>query len=1044
MRSEPPNREKNWSRVEDLYHKALSKPQEQRAQFLESACRGDEGLRREVASLLDSVEKDGARLEARALEVAARMLAKGEASLSAGPQLNSRENLASLDSESVNQISKAGDVRPEGAAERKIRRRAPLWLYFLAAVFVADFVLRTYCCFLGPEGVGFRTRTEEGREVIAHINPGSAADRAGIKPGDILLALDGQTIRGPSDWKGIDSNLETGRAYRFDIEREGRRQQATYFMGRVKIFDKQVFALWQIDELLLLATALFIGFSRPYDFPARMGALALATLSVSLAYWSSLPMGYAAIWRNLPRGVGALLWIPTVCSYLVGPIILTFFIVFPRRVFRARWPWAIIWVPALCFVPAFFHSTFLMVYRPLQAYGNLLSNEILDAGVRLYGLYGLASLAALAANYFWLTDPNDRRRLRVLFIGGGAAVLPGGFRLVIWEFAPLYTVYNWLSLGAPNILVALIFALFPVSFAYSILRHRLLDIRVIIRLGIQYAMARGGLIALVPALGVILFLDMLAHGHQPLIDILSARGWVYATVGAVAIVAHTQRQRWGEAIDRHFFREHYDARRLLRDVAEEAREAGSFSRAVAGVVARIEAALHPEFAVVMQRLAGETDFRTQASAPSAQAPPTLVGESRLIGLLRTLGKPMEVMLGESDRLRQQLPDQEMDFVQRARIDLLVPIAMSPGHDEALLALGVKRSEEPYTREDKELLDTIAASLAVLFEQEALAAMRTTGAFEECPVCGTCSDSGSGSCTLDGAALTPVPLRRTLAGRYRLERRRGHGGMGAVYEATDQALGRRVAVKVIREEFVHSTAAAQRFAREARAAGAFDHPNVVTVHDYGVEGGTRAFLVMELLDGVTLREELKMHKRLSAARTLGIFRPVCSAVDAAHRHQLIHRDLKPENIFLSQSSDAGGEMVKILDFGIAKFLPAGDEAPESQSITETGAGILVGTVGYMSPEQLLGERPDISWDLWALAVVVYETLTGALPFPVASRETWRRSVLAGSYAPLHEHLTDPPAQWQEFFARSLAADPARRPKSAAEFSQHLEQALTGRI
>jgi serine/threonine protein kinase len=248
------------------------------------------------------------------------------------------------------------------------------------------------------------------------------------------------------------------------------------------------------------------------------------------------------------------------------------------------------------------------------------------------------------------------------------------------------------------------------------------------------------------------------------------------------------------------------------------------------------------------------------------------------------------------------------------------------------------------------------------------------------------------------------------------------------------------VKVIREEFVNSSAVARRFAREARAAGGFDHPNVVTVYDYGVEGGTRAFLVMELLDGVTLREELKMYKRLGAARALGIFRPVCSAVDAAHRHQLIHRDLKPENIFLSQSSDSGGELVKILDFGVAKFLPAADEAPESQSVTETGAGILVGTVGYMSPEQLLGERPAISWDLWALAVVVYETLAGALPFPVANRETWRRSVLAGSYTPLQEHLADPPACWQEFFARSLAMDRARRPPSAIAFFRDLEKAL----
>ncbi len=229
----------------------------------------------------------------------------------------------------------------------------------------------------------------------------------------------------------------------------------------------------------------------------------------------------------------------------------------------------------------------------------------------------------------------------------------------------------------------------------------------------------------------------------------------------------------------------------------------------------------------MERLPEDAAFRTLASAPSGQTLPVLPTESRLIELLRALGKPVEVM-PDSGRFRQQLPDSEKELVRRARVELLVPIAMSPGHDEALLALGAKRSEEPYTREDRELLDTIAASLAPLFEQEALAAMRTTGSFGECPRCGTCSDSGSSNCALDGAALTPVPLRRTLAGRYHLERRRGRGGMGTIYEAIDNALGRRVAVKVIREEFVNSSAAARRFEREARAAGAFVHPNVVTV------------------------------------------------------------------------------------------------------------------------------------------------------------------------------------------------------------------------
>jgi serine/threonine protein kinase len=284
------------------------------------------------------------------------------------------------------------------------------------------------------------------------------------------------------------------------------------------------------------------------------------------------------------------------------------------------------------------------------------------------------------------------------------------------------------------------------------------------------------------------------------------------------------------------------------------------------------------------------------------------------------------------------------------------------------------------------------------------------------------------------------MTRTLAGRYHMERRLGRGGMGAVYEATDRTLTRRVAVKVIREDRLDSPGATQRFQREARAAAAFAHPNVATVYDYGVEAGRRAFLVMELLQGSTLRDELQCRKRLTAARTIRIFRGVCSAVDAAHGRHLIHRDLKPENIFLAQSGDGGNEVVKVLDFGIAKFLPDGEDGAVARTIGETDTGILVGTPGYMSPEQLLGERPDVSWDLWALAVTVYEALTGTLPFPAVGSGKWRQSVLAGDHAPLRERLTDPAVQWEEFFTRSLAAERSRRPRSASELMQALEEAL----
>ena len=319
------------------------------------------------------------------------------------------------------------------------------------------------------------------------------------------------------------------------------------------------------------------------------------------------------------------------------------------------------------------------------------------------------------------------------------------------------------------------------------------------------------------------------------------------------------------------------------------------------------------------------------------------------------------------------------MIRRARIDLLVPVATAVGTEEALLALGIKRSEEPYTREDQELLEAIAASLALLLEQPAPAMEElSAGTMEECPECGACYDPGSVSCAVEGADLVPMRVPRILAGRYQLARRRGRGGMGTVYEAMDAALDRLVAVKLIRDDLVDNPDSAQRFRREARAAASFAHPNVVTVHDYGVGARAHAFLVMELLEGATLREELNLRKQLNPSRTIEILRGVCAAVNAAHRRELIHRDLKPENIFLARSGGGTGELVKVLDFGIAKSLPPRNHTGTTRVTAETQPGVLVGTPAYMSPGQLLGESPDVSWDLWALSVVVYEALTRSYP------------------------------------------------------------------
>src|SRR5262249_25528429 len=257
--------------------------------------------------------------------------------------------------------------------------------------------------------------------------------------------------------------------------------------------------------------------------------------------------------------------------------------------------------------------------------------------------------------------------------------------------------------------------------------------------------------------------------------------------------------------------------------------AGSLERVSMRVVAQIETALHAKFACVAVRATNQPKYHSLACAPASHAVPNIVADSKLVALVRLLGRPLE-LVADSNWLQRQLPPQEIQFAQSAGIDLLVPIASSLGQTEALLVLGVKRSEEPYTREDQELLEAIATSLALLLEPAR--AVERLAAFGECPECGMCYETKSAACTVEGAGLVSISLPRTLGGRYRLERRRGRGGMGTVYEATDVALERRVAVKIIREDVVNNADAAQRFRRESRAAAGFSHPNVVTVHDYG--------------------------------------------------------------------------------------------------------------------------------------------------------------------------------------------------------------------
>jgi hypothetical protein len=497
----------------------------------------------------------------------------------------------------------------------------------------------------------------------------------------------------------------------------------------------------------------------------------------------------------------------------------------------------------------------------------------------------------------------------------------------------------------------------------------------------------------------------------------------------------SRREAWLESVDRRFFRERYDAQRLLGNIANQISRALQFDVIVPSVIQQIEEALHPEFVTVVRHRPSESVFapvpdRFVEDAPPAHLPASLA----VIGVLAALRRPLALSLGNTASIQHQLPLAERVLLAEQRIELLAPIfsAHDDGRPSALLVLGPRRSEQPYNKEDQDLLATIAQALGQLLE-------RSDGerdALCVCESCGRCFDSGVSLCMYDLQPLTTGIGPRHLNGRYRLDRRLGRGGMGTVYAAVDGVLERPVAVKLIREDVAGPLDLNARFHIEARAAASFSHPHVVRVYDFGVDRERRPFLVMELLEGQTLRQRLAGGQHVDGPEALEILRGVCSALSAAHAQGLVHRDIKPENIFLQQH--AHGIVPKVLDFGLAKAF-CEHWSLDRPTARLSSAGLLIGTFEYMAPEQVAGDQAEPAWDVWAVSVIAYEMITGTPPFRrhVAFDGDDHVTGEAESFGPCIGELSESAAT---LFRMALSTDRAVRPRGALDLLAACERAL----
>jgi eukaryotic-like serine/threonine-protein kinase len=309
----------------------------------------------------------------------------------------------------------------------------------------------------------------------------------------------------------------------------------------------------------------------------------------------------------------------------------------------------------------------------------------------------------------------------------------------------------------------------------------------------------------------------------------------------------------------------------------------------------------------------------------------------------------------------------------------------------------------------------------------------------CPVCSTEYPANERFCPRDGSALRSQGAANDLVGtiiaeRYHIIKKLGEGGMGQVYLAEHVKMGRKSAVKVMNPGMVQNVDAVSRFNREAQNASRINHPNVAGIYDFGETPDGLVYLAMEFVEGKPLTEIIREHGALPPMRASEIARQTAEGLSVAHDMGIVHRDLKPDNIMVAKGRQ-GADLVKVVDFGIAKAA-----ASDDQKVTKTG--MVVGTPEYMSPEQLSGDPLDSRSDIYALALVTFNMLTGKLPFPGESMQETMIMRLTDDPHPLSSMKPDVswPADLQAVMDKALAREAPKRYAHASEYAKDLVEAI----
>ncbi len=660
----------------------------------------------------------------------------------------------------------------------------------------------------------------------------------------------------------------------------------------------------------------------------------------------------------------------------------------------------------------------------------------------------VASLAKL-----WHAKVEERRRVTWLVVGLAVGLAPV---LVVNGLAWLIPAFgSWAqqpgSIRKIGLVVYPAVLVSPLIIAYSVLVEHALDVRLVVRKAIQYALVRYSLATLVAIPFGVLTVFLYINRSRTLSEVFSG-GAAIALLSAalLSLAALAGRRAMARAIDRRFFREEYDARQVLAGLVNASQRARDGAALGDMMVREIHRALHPRAACLMLR---DPTAETFVAAAGYARP--LRASATLIQRLADSGKPFAVEWERSKDPVYTLPADETEWLGDGGFRLLVPILSTTGGVAGLLGLADKLSELPYSREDQALLEAIATSAGLTIENQALrsgiglASSSSTEFAAECRACGKVSAPTLTRCLDCGGDMLRSPVPLVLAGKYEFVQRVGRGGMGVVYRARDLALEREVAIKTLPRV---SPQHAQRLRREARAMASLSHPNLSLIHAVESWHGT-PLLVLEYLPGGTLADRLRIG-RLSLSEAIELGLALTTVADYIHHRGILHRDIKPSNIGFTATAQP-----KLLDFGVARLLeaarpgkpghstppwptPAGASAPriEDPSTTITVAGEVVGTLLYLPPEALDRVPPGPAFDLWSICMVLYEATAGANPLADEEPTVALRRLSECDIPDIRRYAPELSAETADFFSDALAQDPRRRPSSAAELRSRLSALL----